>query len=238
MNNALVSKLKAAGLHTKVYLYDHNYNYDSMGEQTEYPAKIYAAGVDDEYVVGAAYHNYGGNRSELLNIHNKYPAKELVFTEASIGTWNDGRNLAARLMQGMEELALGTVINWCKGVIVWNLMLDANGGPNRPGGCQTCYGAVDIDLSSYIITKNSHYYIIGHLSSVVKPGAARIGTSGYTANGITYAAFENTDNTYALVLLNNTVENKTITLDDRVNHFSYAVPAQSVISYQWKKTSN
>ncbi|MDR0581939.1 MAG: glucosylceramidase [Prevotellaceae bacterium] len=238
VNTALVPKLKAAGLHTKVYLFDHNYNYDNIGTQNEYPAKIYAAGVDDEYVVGAAYHNYGGNRSELLNIHNKYPTKELVFTEASIGTWNDGRNLSARLLSDMQELALGTVINWCKGVIVWNLMLDANRGPNRAGGCQTCYGAVDIDLSNYTITKNSHYYIIGHLASVVKPGATRIGTSGYTATGITYAAFENTDATYALVLLNNTAENKTITIDDGSRHFSYAVPAQSVISYQWSKTTN
>jgi glucosylceramidase len=238
VNNALVPQLKAAGLQTKVYLFDHNYNYDNVSTQNEYPAKIYAAGVDDEYVVGAAYHNYGGNRSELLNIHSKYPAKELVFTEASIGTWNDGRNLAARLMSDMQELALGTVINWCKGVIVWNLMLDSNRGPNRPGGCQTCYGAVDIDLSNYAITKNSHYYIIGHLSAVVKPGATRIGASGYTATGITYAAFENTDGTYALVLLNNTGENKTITIDDGVAHFSYAVPAQSVISYQWEKTNS
>jgi glucosylceramidase len=235
VNTALVPKLKAAGLRTKVYLFDHNYNYDNMGAQNEYPAKIYAAGTDNEYVVGAAYHNYGGNRSELLNIHNKYPEKELVFTEASIGTWNDGKNLSKRLMGDMQELALGTVINWCKGVIVWNLMLDANRGPNRPGGCQTCYGAVDIDLSSYTITKNSHYYIIGHLSSVVKPGATRIGTSGYTTNGIMYAAFENTDGTYALVLLNNTSESKTITIEDEAAHFSYTVPAQSVISYQWKK---
>jgi glucosylceramidase len=238
VNTALVPKLRTAGLRTKVYLFDHNYNYDNMAQQNEYPAKIYAAGVDDDYVVGAAYHNYGGNRSELLNIHNKYPAKELVFTESSIGTWNDGKNLAKRLMDDMQELALGTVNNWCKGVIVWNLMLDAKRGPNRSGGCQTCYGAVDIDLSSYTISKNSHYYVVGHLSSVVKSGATRIGAGGYTAAGIMYAAFENPDDTYALVLLNNTDENKAITVDDGVAHFSYTVPAQSVISYQWKKTNS
>jgi glucosylceramidase len=238
VNGALVPKLRAAGLQAKVYLFDHNYNYDDMAAQREYPAKIYAAGTDDEYVVGAAYHNYGGSRAELLNIHDKYPAKELVFTETSIGTWNDGRNLPKRLMEDMQELALGTVMSWCRGVIVWNLMLDANRGPNRPGGCQTCYGAVDIDLGSYAITKNSHYYIIGHLSAVVKPGAIRIAADGYSAGGVTYAAFENTDGTYALVLLNNTGENKAITVDDGAAHFSYAVPAQAVISYQWEKTNS
>lgn len=74
-------------------------------------------------------------------------------------------------MEDMEETALGTVNNWCKAVIVWNLMLDNERGPNREGGCQTCYGAVDIDRSDYkTITRNSHYYIIGHLSSVVNRG--------------------------------------------------------------------
>ncbi|GHV56547.1 glucosylceramidase [Bacteroidia bacterium] len=236
VKNALTPQFKAAGLKTKIYLFDHNYNYDNMGDQNSYPVKIYDAGTDDELVVGAAYHDYGGNREELLNIHSLYPNKELIFTETSIGTWNDGHNLSVRLMNDMQSVALGTVNNWCKAVIVWNLMLDTDRGPNRAGGCQTCYGAVDIDRSNYkTITKNSHYYIIGHLSVVVKPGATRIGTSGYKATGITYSAFENTDGTYSVVLLNNTAENKQITLDDGKHHFSYEIPSKSVVSYQWKK---
>ena len=49
----------------------------------------------------------------------------------------------------MKEVALGTINNWCRGVIVWNLMLDNDRAPNREGGCQTCYGAVDISNSDY-----------------------------------------------------------------------------------------
>ncbi|MDR2679630.1 MAG: glucosylceramidase, partial [Tannerella sp.] len=237
VNNALTPKLKAAGLKTKVYLFDHNYNYDGISDQNGYPVKIYDAGVD-ETVVGAAYHNYGGDRDELNNVHSKYPGKELIFTETSIGTWNSGKDLAVRLMRDMEEIALGTVDNWCRAVIVWNLMLDSDRGPNREGGCRTCYGAVDIDRSNYSsITKNSHYYIIGHLSSVIKPGAVRIGATGYTADGIMYSAFENPDGTYAFVLLNNSAESKQITLNDNVQHFSYEIPAQSVVSYLWKKSN-
>ena len=233
VRDALLPQLKAAGLSTKIYLFDHNYNYDNMTDQYEYPVKIYDAGVTDSQVAGAAYHDYGGNKDELLKIHNKYPNKELIFTETSIGTWNDGRNLAARLLPDMENIALGTVNNWCKAVIVWNLMLDTDGAPNRPGGCTTCYGAVDISKSNYsTITRNSHYYIIGHLASVVKPGATRIGTSGYTANGLTYAAFENIDG-LALVLVNNTSETKKITIDDTSHHFLYEIPAYAVVSYRW-----
>ena len=236
VKNNLVPAFKAASLNTKIYLFDHNYNYDNMGEQNDYPVKIYNAGIDEDMVAGAAFHNYGGNKDELLDVHAKNPERGLLFTETSIGTWNDGRNLENRLIEDMREVALGTVNNWCRGVIVWNLMLDSDRGPNREGGCQTCYGAVDIDREKYSsITCNSHYYIIGHLSSVVKPGAVRIGTSGFSDAGFYYSAFENTDGTYAVVLLNSNSASKMITLDDGTNHFSYEVPAKSVISYQWKK---
>jgi glucosylceramidase len=95
---------------------------------------------------------------------------------------------------------------------------------------------VDINNSNYsAITRNSHYYIIGHLASVVKPGATRIGTSGYTANGLTYSAFENTDGTYALVLINNASDIKKITISDANHHFLYEIPAYAVVSYRWTK---
>jgi len=227
-------QLRDAGLETKIYVFDHNYNYDNMADQYDYPVNLYQDETAASFVAGAAYHNYGGNREELLDIHQQRPDKELIFTETSIGTWNDGQNLATRLMDDMEEVALGTVNNWCKAVIVWNLMLDSDRGPNRDGGCQTCYGAVDINKNDYkTIRRNSHYYIISHLSAVVKPGATRIGTSGYTATGVTHAAFENPDGSYAAVLLNNTDENKRIVLADGTHHFSYEVPAKSVVSYRW-----
>ncbi len=234
IKNALGPKLKEAGLSTKIYVFDHNYNYDNLPLQQDYPANIYKDENAAQYVAGAAYHNYGGNKEELLTMHEAYPNKELIFTETSIGTWNSGRDLSKRLMEDMQEVALGTINNWCKGVLVWNLMLDNDRGPNREGGCQTCYGAVDINNSDYkTIYRNSHYYIIAHLSSVVKPGATRIGTSGYTDTDLLYTAFENTDGTYALVLMNKNDKAKRITFSDGKEHFAYDVPGKSVTSYRW-----
>jgi glucosylceramidase len=138
VKQALGPQLKAANLSTKIYAFDHNYNYDNIADQTDYPVKIYNDAGAASFFAGAAYHNYGGDKAELIDIHNQRPDKELVFTETSIGEWNDGRNLEKRLMEDMREVALGTVNNWSKGVIVWNLMLDTDKGPNREGGCQTC----------------------------------------------------------------------------------------------------
>lgn len=234
IKQSLGPQLKSAGLATKIYAFDHNYNYDNMADQEDYPVKIYNDAGAAAFIAGAAYHNYGGDKAELLDIQRQRPDKELVFTETSIGEWNDGRNLEKRLMEDMREVALGTVNNWCRAVIVWNLMLDTDKGPNREGGCQTCYGAVDINKANYkTITRNSHYYIVGHLAAVVKPGATRIGASGYTADGLVYTAFQNTDGTYALVLLNDAGDSRKITIADGKHHFSYDVPAKSVVSYRW-----
>ena len=237
VRDALGPAFKAAGLDTKIYAFDHNYNYDNMADQQEYPVRMYDDEVAAAFLTGAAYHNYGGNREELLNMHKAYPEKELLFTETSIGTWNSGRDLSKRLLEDMKEVALGTINNWCKGVIVWNLMLDNDRAPNREGGCQTCYGAVDISNSDYkTIIRNSHYYIIAHLSSVVKPGALRIGATGYADSNIMYSAFENPDGTYAFVLMNNNEKTKRITFSDGKRHFAYDVPGKSVTSYRWAKS--
>lgn len=237
VKTALGPALKANFPEVKIYAFDHNYNYDNMADQEDYPLKIFVDADAKKYFAGTAFHNYGGNRSELLDVHEKASDMELIFTETSIGEWNDGRNLSATLTRDMEEVTLGTVNNWCKAVIVWNLMLDSDQGPHGgPGACATCYGAVDVDNTNYeTITRNSHYYIIAHMASVVKPGAVRIATSGYTDSNVSYAAFENTDGTYALVLSNGKSEAKGITIDDGTHHFTYEVPANSVVSYRWKK---
>lgn len=231
----LASAIRKAGLDTKIYIFDHNYNYDNISSQQQYPVKIYDLLRDKnfegkELIVGAAYHNYGGSTDELLRIHQSYPSKELIFTEASLGTWNNGRNLDHSLADIMENVALQTVNKWCVGVIVWNFMLDMNRGPNLDGGCQTCFGAVDVanDYKSY--TFNSHYYAICHLSAVVKPGAVRIGNSGWNMRGVTYATFRNPDGTLAIVIYNSLRNPLSIHVTDYNVRYPLEVPARSVVS--------
>ena len=207
-----------------------------MASEKNYPVNIYNDADAAQYIDGAAYHAYGGDKSELLNVHNARPDKNLYFTEMSIGLWGSGYSFAEDLMWNMREVCLGTVNNWSKAVMVWNFMLDDKHAPNRPGGCNMCLGAIDINSSDYAtMTKNSHYYTIAHLSKVVAPGAFRIATTGYQATGIYYAAFLNPDGSYAVVLQNDNSTATSITIAQGTNTFSYAVPAKSLVSYQWKK---
>lgn len=231
----MAGAFKRAKLKTLIYLFDHNYNYDNIASQSDYPIHIYRElGTDyegHELVVGAAYHNYGGNKDELLDIYSKAPDKELIFTETSIGTWNDGRNLSRRLIEDMREVGLGTVNRMCRAVLVWNLMLDEKRGPNLDGGCQTCYGAVDINSANYRdITLNSHYYVISHLACAVRPGAWRIATKGEVPKGVSLAAFQNPDGTCAVVAMNEVGEKATLPIEKDGKLFNVELPARSVVS--------
>lgn len=231
---ALAPAFQQADIKTRVYAFDHNYNYDKLPEQQQYPLRVYDNEKAASFLSGAAYHNYGGNRRELLHVGSERPDKELIFTETSIGMWNDGRNLQKRLVEDMREVALGTVNNGCRAVMVWNLMLDSDRGPFREGGCATCYGAVDIDRTNYRdIVYNSHYYIIGHLSSVVKPDAVRLGVTD-NVQGLMSSAFQNPDGTMAFVVLNEQDQDQSASLQLPNGKFiNLHLPARSVTSLKW-----
>ena len=101
----------------------------------------------------------------------------------SIGSWD--YTFEDNLMWSMREVGIGTLNNYSKAVIVWNFLLDENGAPNRPGGCTTCFGAIEISSKDYTtLDRKTHYYLIAHLSKAFAPGATRIGTSGYAPEGL------------------------------------------------------
>lgn len=232
----LAPAIKHANLQTRIYVYDHNYNYDNIASQNGYPVQVIDSlnklkFAGSELVVGAAYHNYGGHFEELNRIHRLMPDKELLFSETSIGTWNNGRNLSKRLVDDMRQVIIGTLNNWCRGAIVWNLMLDDHRGPNLDGGCQTCDGAVNIDSRDYhTITFNSHYYIISHAAAVVKPGAIHIGATSSNTGNIDYSAFVNPDGSYAVLFASDNNMPVQANVTDGKRTASVTLPAHSVVS--------
>ncbi len=235
IKNALGPKFKEAGITTRIVIYDHNYNYDNIVDQKNYPVKIYQDAEAAQYIDGAAFHAYGGDKSEMLNVHNVAPGKNLYFTEMSIGSWN--YSFDGDLMWSMREIGIGTLNNYGKSVIVWNYLLDENGAPNRPGGCTTCYGAIEISSKDYTtLDKKSHYYLIAHLSKVILPGARRIATNGFTQNGLYLTAVENQDGTYGVVLQNDTDLAIKLVIDDETHSFPLTIAPKSVVSCKWDKS--
>ncbi|MBO4475269.1 MAG: glucosylceramidase [Bacteroidales bacterium] len=225
---------KKAGLKTKVLVFDHNYNYDNIADQRNYPLHIFEDAEAASYVAGSAWHNYGGNVSTLDAVHSAYPDKEIYFTEASIGEWN--YTFAGCLINDFRDIFLGTLGRYGKGVTLWNLMLDSNGCPNRPGGCTTCFGAVAISTSDYSlkgITRNSHYYNVAHCSKVLQPGAVRMGTEGYSTAGLTCQWYLNPDGSNAVLMLNESGSDITVNLVTSAHSIPCRIPARAIQSVLW-----
>lgn len=228
------------GLTTKIYVFDHNYDFDGISSQQNYPIKVYQALGDNyagsELVVGSAWHNYSGTPSALESIYSQAPDKEIIFTESTIADRNEGDRIDKQLMDNMRDVMFGTVNRMAKAVLVWNFMLDSNDGPYTENGPTDCLGAVEIDKADYqTVTYHTQYFQICHMSSVVKPGAVRVGTSRLPDNtgNMYHSEFVNPDGTYAAVLENNNEDAQTITFSNGSKYVTVTVPAYGIVSVRW-----
>ena len=234
IKQAVGPAFRAAGIKAKILLFDHNYNYDDIASQRDYPLHILEDADAAQYVAGSAWHNYGGKVSTLDKIHSSYPDKEIFFTEASIGTWN--YSFDGCLINDFRDIFLGTLGRFGKGVTLWNLMLDDERKPFRPGGCSTCFGAVTLSTSDHkSLTRNSHYYNVAHCSKVLAPGAVRQGTKGYETAGLTYQWYRNPDGSQALLLLNEGSTDALVNFVTDKHSLACKVPAKAIQSIRWEE---
>lgn len=122
---------------------------------------------------------------------------------------------------------------------LWNMMLDDKNGPYSPqdGSCKTCYGGVTIKSSDYkTITKNSHWYNVAHASAVIRPGARKMETSGYSfPSGCECQMYLNPDNTVGVIIMNgNSSSQQVIFINDSFT-VKYNIPAKSLVSLIWQE---
>ena len=235
IKQAVGPAFRAAGLKTKILLFDHNYNYDKIASQQDYPIRILQDAEAAQYVAGSAWHDYGGDVSTLDKMYSAFPDKDIYFTEASIGEWNY-HSFDTRLLEDFRNIFLGTLGRYGKGVTLWNLMLDDEGKPYRPGGCSTCFGAVTLSSADHkTITRNSHYYDVAHCSKVLQPGAVRLGTKGYETSGLTYQWYRNPDGSQALLLLNEGSSDAMVNFVTGKYSLSCRIPAKAIQSICWEE---
>lgn len=223
IKNYLGPTLRGSNLSTKIIVYDHNW------DQTYYPKTIFADAGASQYVDGSAWHCYAGNPSAMSDVRNAYPSKNIYFTECSGGDWSP--NFADNLKWNMSNLIIGATRNWAKTVLLWNLALDPNHGPTN-GGCGNCRGVVTINPANGSVTKNVEYYVLGHASKFVKPGAVRIDTNTFSG-GIENVAFRNPDGSRVLIALNNSSSSQTFKVAWASQAFVYTLPAGAVATFVW-----
>ncbi len=219
---SLASKLRAAGLTTRILGWDHNW------DNTTYPRTVNTNAGSD--VAGSAWHCYAGNPTAQTTVRNAQPTKDIFFTECSGHESADrSRTFGDTLWWQGRNLAIGTTRNWARTVTTWNMALDANHGPVI-GSCTNCTGVVTTNGSN--VSYNAEYYVLGHLSKFVKPGAVRLSSTAYGQGGIENVAFRNPDGSIALVAVN-TGGAQNFKVSYAGSSFGYNLPAGSMATFTW-----
>lgn len=189
VKSALGPLFASSGISTKIIIYDHN------ADHTEYPMSILADADAAKYIDGSAFHLYGGSIDALGQVHSSYPDKNLYFTEQWVGAPG---NMGTDFPQHIENVIIGSMRNWCRTALEWNLSSNPALTPHTDGGCTECLGA--ITLNGDIVTRNPAYYIIAHASKLVVPGSVRIASN--TVSGMPNVAFKRPDGKIVLIVLN------------------------------------
>jgi glucosylceramidase len=219
--------LQAAGLTTKIVVYDHN------ADHPEYATSILDDAAAKAFVDGSAFHLYAGTIDALTTVHNAHPDRNLYFTEQY--TASNG-NFAGDLRWHIKNIIVGAPANWSRTALEWNLANDESFGPHTAGGCSTCLGGVTINSSTSAVTRNVAYYIVGHAARFVDPGSVRVGsavTGGSKTTAFPNVAFRTPAGRYVLIVMNDgkTTQSFNISYGGRIVTSSLGVG--SVATYVW-----
>ena len=220
IKNHLGPAFRAAGIATKIVIWDHNC------DKPEYPLDILNDPAAKAFVAGSAFHLYGGEVSALSQVHDAHPDKALYFTEQWTGS---NSQFDGDLAWHTKNVIIGTMRNWSRIALEWNLANDPTFGPHTPGGCTQCRGAVTIDGSK--ATKNVSFYIIAQAAKFVSPGSVRLGSN--MVEQLPNVAFRTPEGKTVLIILNEAAQNTTFQISAGKKWMTTSLPAGTVGTFVW-----
>jgi len=233
LDNYIAPAFAAAGIKTKVLVYDHNW------DVPDYPLSIFSDATSRANTVGVAWHHYAGDPSVMSTVHDQHPELGAWVTEASGGTWQTGNILA---QDGAE---LVTVMrNWSKSYVMWGLALDQDHGPyaiapDGQHGCDTCSPIVTVawDKSGSgtpsTVSFEPDYYVLGHASKFLQPGAYRIYSDENIEGNLYDVAFRNPDGSIVLYVVNSGSAGITFNVKYHGRYFTTTAPQGSIVTFVW-----
>jgi glucosylceramidase len=219
IKNHLGPAFQAANITTKIIIWDHNC------DNANYPITILNDAAAKQYINGSAFHLYAGNISALSTVHAAHPDKHLYFTEQ----WTAGSgSFDGDLKWHLRNVIVGSMRNWSRIALEWNLANDGGYNPHTPGGCTECKGALTLDGA---VNRNVSYYIIGHASKFVTPGSVRIESNNVAT--IFNAAFKTPDGKKVLIVINDGTAASTFNIKYKGQIAIATLAAGAAATYIW-----
>ncbi|PYY18187.1 MAG: hypothetical protein DMG60_09250 [Acidobacteria bacterium] len=182
--------IERAGLKTKIWLLDHNYNLWGRA----------ICELDDQKVSritkSIAWHGYLGSPELVRKVAAAHPDAEMYWTEGGPDI-TDPKYLTD--WSKWSRTFTGILRNGMRCIIAWNVALDEQGKPNI--GPFPCGGVVTVHSGSHEVMRSGQYWGFAHFSRHIQRGAVVIDSQA-EASGINHVAVANPDSSYALVLTN------------------------------------
>jgi len=220
VKNHLGPAFRNAGITTKIVVWDHNCN------NPNYPITIMDDPAAKAFVDGSAFHLYEGEIGAMSGVHAAHPDKNLYFTEQWTGA---NGSFDGDLKWHMKNVIIGSMRNWSKVALEWNLASDPTYQPHTPGGCSECKGAVTI--SGSVASKNVSYYIVAHASKFVTPGSVRIESS--TGSTVSNVVFIRPDGKKVMLVVNENGAAVNVNLKYKGKWAVVSIPGNAVATYIW-----
>lgn len=220
IKNNLGPEFQAAGITTRIILFDHNCDHPN------YPISVMNDAAAKAFVDGSAFHLYAGDISALSTVKAAHPDKNLYFTEQWTGA---NGTFDGDLKWHVKNVLIGSMRNWSKVALEWNLASDATYGPHTPGGCTECKGALIVNGT--LVQKNVGYYIIAHASKFVPAGSVRIASS--MPSNLPNVAFRTPAGKKVLIVLNEGSVAEGFNIGFNGKYVFTSLNAGAVATYTW-----
>jgi beta-glucosidase len=205
--------------HVKLWIFDHN-----PGDTMTYPAQILKDNGEGAYdaVDGTAFHDYGGDLSEMTRLHNLYPEKNVYLTERSV--W--GTTGADRMAQYFR--------NWAKSYNAWVTMLDSDIATHQWVGTPGPTMLIQDAGNRENYWETPEYYITGQYTKFVKPGFVRIYSDYGSSGTVTNVAFlDPQTGKITTVVINQSSTDQVFRMLCNGTQIATTIPAKTVATYVW-----
>lgn len=212
---------RTANITAKIIAYDHNC------DNIEFANTVLSDVEAAPFVNGTAFHLYGGNISALSMVYNAFPTKNIYFTEQFTSSTGDFKG---DLKWHLKNVIIGSMRNWSKNALEWNLANSGSFGPHTSGGCATCKGALTVN-SSESFERNVAYYIIAHASKFVPDGSIRIGSN--IIGNLNNVAFKTPAGKKVLIVENDGDTSELFNIKFNGKWITTSLDAGSVGTYTW-----
>jgi len=157
--------LRKGAPETEILCWDHNC------DEPDYPLAVLGDADARPYIGGVAWHLYNGSPEAMSKVWAHYPDKKVYFTEQWVSSHDD---FMGALRWHTKNVIIGTLRNWSRTALEWNLASDPEFALHTPNGAVGALGGVTIGDT---IKRNPGYYLMAHAARFIRPGSVRIHSS-------------------------------------------------------------